>query len=194
MLVFYPVVDSTQLCRAHVTVSINRKKPQVDLHPKIQPFNHLILHPDRNCSALNNLCLFAIFPCGSAQRPIIIYAHQTLPVSEGRPGLPRRCATLYQWPRRNLAGGCGGFLPLWVGCPDWVHPKSNGKATIWSPNSCGVTKIQTQGHFALWLVSSSQKKNSHDGFTAAVAFIHGSANWNVDGNVSYRVSLPPTWS
>lgn len=49
---------------------------------------------DRNCSASNNLCLFAAFPCGSAQWPIIIYAYRALPVSEERPGLPRQCATL----------------------------------------------------------------------------------------------------
>lgn len=38
----------------------------------------------RNCTALNNLCLFATFPCGWAQRLVIIYAHRTLPVSKGR--------------------------------------------------------------------------------------------------------------
>lgn len=51
----------------------------------------LMSYRDRNCSALNNLCLFVTFPCGSAQWSIIIYAHSTLPVSEGR---PRQCATL----------------------------------------------------------------------------------------------------
>lgn len=30
-------LTALKLCRAHVTVSINRKKPQVDLRPKIQP-------------------------------------------------------------------------------------------------------------------------------------------------------------
>lgn len=49
---------------------------------------------DRNRAALNNLCLFATFPCGSAQWSIIIYAHRTLPVSSWRPGLLRQCATL----------------------------------------------------------------------------------------------------
>lgn len=56
--------------------------------------NRFMSYRDRNCSALDNLCLFVTFPCGSAQWSIIIYAHSTLPVSEGGPGLPRQCATL----------------------------------------------------------------------------------------------------
>lgn len=130
---FCSVVDGTQTLPR--TCHCKHKQEETSSWSASQntALNRLILHPDRNCSALNNLCLFAIFPCGSAQRPIIIYAHQTLPVSEGRPALPRRCASLYQRPRRNLAGGCGGFFAAVSGLPRSGSPKIQWKSNHLKP-------------------------------------------------------------
>lgn len=80
--------------RAHFAVQIPAGTGRNLKLIRVPKYRRLKLQTDRNCSALNNLCLFAIFPCGSAQQFIIIYAHQTLPVSEARRSLPRRCATL----------------------------------------------------------------------------------------------------
>lgn len=77
-------------------------------------------HRYRNCTALNNLCLFATFPCGWAQRPVIIYAHRTLPVSKGRSQFAQ---TVCQ-PQQRAVEAFSGWLRR-VRRDEWVAPRGS---------------------------------------------------------------------
>lgn len=101
-------------------------------------------HRYRNCTAFNNLCLFATFPCGWAQRPIIIYAHRTLPVSKGRSQFAQTVCQPRQWTVEAFSGWLQRVGPDERVAPWGSIAKMSETRSSRNPNSCGVS---TMGRF-----------------------------------------------
>jgi len=95
-------------CRAHSLYKQKHKQEETSSIPKYGR-NRLLLYPDRNCSALNNLCLFAIFPCGSASEVHYYLCTSNAPCFRGQTEFAQTVCHPHQRPRENLAGGCRGF-------------------------------------------------------------------------------------
>lgn len=129
-------------------------------------------YADRNCSALNNLCLFAIFPCGSARRFHYYLCTSNTPCfrgadPDGVPPSPETAEEFSGWRQRDWPGervAPIGFTP---------NPLEKGRFT--AQIAAAQPKKSNVGQSGSWLVSSSQKKNMI-AFAAEVVFICSSAN------------------
>lgn len=96
-------------CAFHCTnTSINRKKPQVDLYPKIQPqpFNAV---PRQELLCLKQplfVCYFSMW-----LSPAVHYylCTSNTPCFRGQTEFAQTVCHPHQWPQKNLAGGCRGF-------------------------------------------------------------------------------------